>query len=204
MDLDMWTAGDCPPTPPYSPHEKQQVDIVEERITNKVHRVTFKDRTKRNLLTYALNNPNCVIRPKCKWRCTCYAEDFTVNMFRWGVWVLATKEDSIEKVYQMVETHFGERPVEVDVQNKTMIFGLGVKICLDDLYDRLFATRQPHEGIVLMDRERFPAMICKLNLAQNITMEVYHKGYINATGMKTDHDVECVRNFIRERIIPLI
>lgn len=184
--------------------ETQQVFSLKETITNKVHRVEFENKSKRDLLSYALDNPNCVIRAKTKWRCTCYTKTFSVNMFLHGVWVLASKEDDVEVVKSNITQHFGEQPKYVEVQNKTMIFSLGVIIHIDELFDFLNQNNEEGNGINLLDRDRFPAIICRMKKNKNTTLEIYHKGHINATGMKTDEDVEEVRVFIKNRIIPFI
>lgn len=175
-----------------------------EIITNKVHRVEFENKNKRDLLAYALDNPNCVIRAKTKWRCTCYTKTFSVNMFLHGVWVLASKEDDVEVVKKNIADHFKEVPKYVEVQNKTMIFNIGVILPIDELYDFLNVNDDKDSGINLLDRDRFPAIICRMKRNKNITLEIYHKGYINATGMKNDDDVQEVREFINDRILTFL
>lgn len=177
---------------------------VTEMITNKVHVLTFDRSIYSDLVDYALTHPNCVIGKKCKWRCTNYHAEFTVNMFRHDKWVLSTKVDELERVADMVEVAYGVRPADVKVVNKTMIFRVNAAYSLDELYDYLAATADPREGVQLLDKQRYPAIICVIAKEETVTLEIYHKGAINATGMKGDKvevQVQMVRDYINNRVL---
>ena len=177
---------------------------VTEVITNKVHVLTFSSRRQSDLVEYALTHPNCVIAQRCQWRCTNYHPGFTVNMFRWEKWVLSTKEDNLDKVEDMVEEAYGVRPVDIKVVNKTMIFRVNAPYSLDELYDYLAATADKTEGVQLLDKQRYPAIICVIAKEETVTLEIYHKGAINATGMKgvnVEVQVQMVRDFIKNRVL---
>lgn len=183
--------------------------LVTEVITNKVHVVTFPESftAHQDLFKYAITHPNCVMGKTCKWRCTRYLPDFTVNMFRRDKWVLPTKEDDVNKVYDMVEKEFGCRPQNVAVVNKTMIFKVNFTYSLDALYDYLNRTAGEDEGVQFLDKQRFPAIICTIKKHQNVTLEIYHKGAINATGMKGDdveEQVQMVRDYINNRVVQFL
>lgn len=182
---------------------------VEEVITNKVHVLTFPSSFAgySDLVEYAIRHPNCVIARKCKWRCTNYHPGFTVNMFRWQKWVLSTKEDSIDKVYDMVENAYGVRPEDIRVVNKTMIFRVNAQYSLDELYDYLYRTADETEGVQLLDKQRYPAIICVISKEETVTLEIYHKGAINATGMKgknVEVQVQMVRDYIQNRVLQFL
>lgn len=191
----------------YEPTQQQthsKPDIILERITNKVHIVTFPQGNEVNLVQYALTHYNCVLRPKCKWRCTHYTKDFTVNMFRRNSWVLTTKIDDVQSLYQKIHNVYGKLPTNIQVVNKTMIFKINAVYSLDELYDYLTQTSHSTEGINLLDKQRYPAIICVISNTQTITLEIYHKGAINATGMKSDLDVQMVRDFIHNRLLTFL
>jgi TATA-box binding protein (TBP) (component of TFIID and TFIIIB) len=177
---------------------------VTETITNKVHTIKFDREEKVDLLDFALSHPNCVLRPKCKWRCTNYQPRFTVNMFRGNKWVLATKMDDTGEVARAVEKTFGEIPAEINVENKTMIFRIDSHLNLEDLYDYLYVTKGAAEGLQYLNKERYPAIICNINNTRKTILEIYHKGTINATGMKTPRDVQDVRDYIKFRILEFL
>jgi len=184
------------------------VDIkVTEVITNKVHVVSFKDNICGDLVEYALTHPNCVIGQKCTWRCTNYHPEFTVNMFRRNKWVLTTKVDDVGRVAQLVEETYKVRPYKIKVVNKTMIFRVNAMYSLDELYDYLAATADESEGVQLLDKIRYPAIICVISKEETVTLEIYHKGAINATGMKGDNvelQVQMVREFINNRVVKFL
>jgi hypothetical protein len=177
---------------------------ITETITNKVHTIKFPPGKPRDLFQFALTHPNCVIRSKCKWRCTSYHPKFTVNMFRGNSWVLATREDDTRAVREQVEEAFGERPQDVVVENKTMIFRINASYNLDELFDYLNLTKGPNEGVQLLDKARYPAIICVVDKRRKTTLEIYHKGTVNATGMKTPRDVQDVRDYLKYRVAEFI
>lgn len=193
---------------PINDVEDKNLD-VDEVITNKVHVLTFPSSFGgyRDLVDYAIRHPNCVIARRCKWRCTNYHPGFTVNMFRRQKWVLTTKEDSIDKVYDMVEDAYGVRPEDIRVVNKTMIFKINVQYSLDELYDYLYRTADETEGVQLLDKQRYPAIICVISKEETVTLEIYHKGAINATGMKgknVEFQVQMVRDYIQNRVLQFL
>jgi hypothetical protein len=207
FDLD-WSVDniDCDKLAAPVPTKRDDLKVT-EMITNKVHVLTFDSRRHSNLVEYALTHPNCVIAKKCQWRCTNYHPGFTVNMFRWEKWVLSTKEDNLDKVADMVEDAYGVCPVDIKVVNKTMIFRVNAAYSLDELYDYLAATADETEGVQLLDKQRYPAIICVIAKEETVTLEIYHKGAINATGMKGDNvevQVQMVRDYINNRVLKFL
>ena len=205
FDWDVDTMVDNPVDNPGPPTEPDL--MVTEQITNKVHVLTFDRSIYSDLVDYALTHPNCVIGKKCKWRCTNYHPEFTVNMFRWEKWVLSTKVDDLDRVTDMVEGAYGVRPSDVKVVNKTMIFRVNAAYSLDELYDYLAATADSTEGVQLLDKQRYPAIICVIAKEETVTLEIYHKGAINATGMKGNNvelQVQMVRDYINNRVLKFL
>lgn len=181
---------------------------LEEKITNIVYIVQFRDNYSiGDLVDFSLSHQNCVLSHKCKWRCTHYNDDFTVNIFRHNRWVLASKIKDTQIIKEKVYSVYKEMPSSIRVANKTMIFKINAEYNLDSLFDYLSSTADENEGVTLLDKQRFPAIIVLLKKNENITLEIYHKGSINATGMKgelCDQQTQQVRDYIRDRIIRFV
>jgi TATA-box binding protein (TBP) (component of TFIID and TFIIIB) len=129
-------------------------------------------------------------------------------MFARGIWMLMTRIDDINEIYDIVESYFGKRPVSVEVTNITMIYRLHRNIDLDTLFDSLTSCEQGQlylhaprgQQVVLMDRQKYPALMITPFQDKSCVLEVYANGPINATGMKSDDDVRSIREFIESKI----
>jgi len=176
-------------------------------VSNKTYKIIFSDRT--DIFDYAIKHPNCILT--CDWRCTAHFKDFSVNMFKGKTWMLMTKELQHDKVASMVFERFGKYPIEVKVVNITILINLGFRINLEQIHADLGTSNMSdifagatNETIVLLDKQKFPALIAKPNKNSEIVLEIYSTGAINATGLKSNESIDDVMTYIKNRICPLI
>jgi hypothetical protein len=176
-------------------------------VSNKTYRIQVPQAV--SIFRHATSAPNCILN--AGWRCTHHFRDFTVNIFKKDVWMLMTKELDEDKVIAMVERNFGMRPLNIRVVNITVLVRLNTNLNLESLHDALASKtledilgagkERTVEGVYLMDKQKFPALIARPFSTGKIILEIYATGAINATGFKSNSEVDMAMDFIKKKVI---
>lgn len=179
-------------------------DSVKYNVSNKTYRVEFDGPI--DIFKHALTTKNCILN--ANWRCTQHFGSFSVNIFKRNVWMLMTRIMDESEVSQLVEKHFGRKPVRITVVNITIMVKLGVSLCLETLHDSLcgggmvdILNGTTNESFYFMDKQKFPALISKPDKEKDLVLELYATGAVNMTGIKSNDQIYHAMHFLKNRIV---
>jgi TATA-box binding protein (TBP) (component of TFIID and TFIIIB) len=179
---------------------------------------------KTDLLQFALTHKNCKINEGNLWRCTHYADNFSVNIYSSGKNILFTKVLSNDEIHKEMTRLFGEEPASIELRNWSIKFKFEYQLNLDTLNNDLKNTNLnrifniiykekvlKQTGVVYpketvqMNKQAFTAIILrpfKGTSSANITFTIFATGSIGATGLKSTNDVKTVLTFLHINLKP--
>eukprot|EP00515_Schizochytrium_aggregatum_P009918 CAMPEP_0202095054 /NCGR_PEP_ID=MMETSP0964-20121228/49351_1 /ASSEMBLY_ACC=CAM_ASM_000500 /TAXON_ID=4773 /ORGANISM="Schizochytrium aggregatum, Strain ATCC28209" /LENGTH=477 /DNA_ID=CAMNT_0048663309 /DNA_START=52 /DNA_END=1486 /DNA_ORIENTATION=- len=176
-------------------------------ISNIVYRVDIGVHT--DLLDYALTNPTCILNDS--WRCTRHFDDFSVNVFDKGVWMVMTRERNVQTLLGHLERDLGVTPRGINIENITLVYTVGCKLGLETIHRKLATTSMTdifhgNESIHLhhMDKQKYPALRLWPDKKRKEVLGVFATGKIVATGTKSWEAVDEIETYLHSRLMTLI
>ena len=174
-----------------------------------------------DLRKFALSHKNCKIHHKNTWRCTYTDNNFKLNIYKKGKYILFTKTLDEDDIRREMFKLFKKYPTKIFLRNWAIKFGFSKPLNLDSLkqdlkssdlnkiFDIIFQVNTlkkknvdvPKETVQL-NKQAFTAIILRpFKGESNMAFSIFGSGKINVAGLKKKEDVEVVYKYFRESLI---
>lgn len=159
---------------------------------------------------FALSNKNCKVDFNNIWRCTYTDDDFKLNIYGWGNFILFTKIMDVNDIEQAMERLFNQKPKKITLRNWAIKVNFYKRVNLDNLKEELsnnhlyevFTRKKTKKEIVQLDKQSFTAVILRPFIdTSKITFSIFATGSIGVTGLKNLSDVSKVQDYLHSVLI---
>lgn len=203
-------------------HNMDDKKLSNPQTTIRLYSVHLKNTI--DLKEFVLTHKNCKINNSKKWRCTYCTNDYILNLYKHGKFILFTKVLSESEIRSEIRLLFNCEPIKVILRNWSVKVKFPSLINLDNLKQKLSSSNLSSacniiyrkrflkdkeatapEKVVQLNKQLFTAIIFRpFKGYNNITMSIFASGCIGITGLKKKSDLDLTINYINTNLIKIL
>lgn len=193
--------------------------FTEPVTTNRLYSVHLKDHL--DLIEFAVTHKNCKVHFSNQWRCTYNSNNFTLNIYKKGKYILFTKVLDENGIREHMFKLFHQYPTQIVLRNWSIkvyfhstidLDGLKASIKNSDLNKTMEellknklmkqTNKESNKETVQLNKQAFTAVILRpFKPYSKIAFSIFASGKIGITGLKSKSDLTLVQRYLNETLL---